>query len=104
MIPGTRPSWSSRTPSQLGRSCLGAAEDAWLHVVEGTSLSLSVLHRELVKTILMFPLLIVRTLLIVLALLVLAIMSFIAGLGWYALTYACIVLIEPRLGLQRLNG
>ncbi len=45
------------------------------------------LHRELIKTVVMLPLLIVRTLLIVLALLVLAIMSFIAGLGWCALTF-----------------
>ena len=44
-------------------------------------------HRELVKMVVMFPLLIVRALLIVVALLVLAILSFVAGLGWCALIY-----------------
>ena len=45
-------------------------------------------HRELVKMIVMFPLLIVRSVLIIVALLMLAIMSFIAGLGWCVLPYA----------------
>lgn len=44
-----------------------------------------VLHRELVKMVVMFPLIIVRCVLIIVALLVLAIMSFVAGLGWCAL-------------------
>jgi len=36
--------------------------------------------------VLMFPLLVVRALLMIVALLVLAMMSFVAGLGWYAST------------------
>ena len=52
----------------------------------GIRKAISVPHRELVKMLVMVPLIIVRCVLIVVALLVLAIMSFIAGLGWCALT------------------
>ena len=71
---------------ELNRPALGSLEAQTANYTATTSPfpdRLIFKCRELVKLVLMFPLIVIRALLMILALLVLAIMSFTAGLGWW---------------------